>query len=106
MPKKMCNNIALGKNIKNIRRSLNYTQEQFAEKLEISSQFLSQVERDIAGISLDTAIKICQIANCSPSLLFKDIITVTNPLEKYELLSENNKKIINDMIEILLKNHN
>lgn len=38
------NNIIIGRNIKNIRKDLDLTQEDFAEKLNINAQFLSQVE--------------------------------------------------------------
>lgn len=104
MPKKMYKSITLGKNIKNIRRNMKYTQEQFAEKIEISSQFLSQTERGVAGISLDTAIKICNTANCSPALLFKDIIKTTSTFDNYTLLTDTNKTIVDQLIKVLLDN--
>lgn len=59
------NNIIIGRNIKNIRKDLDLTQEDFAEKLNINAQFLSQVETGKAGISIDNAINICNTANCS-----------------------------------------
>ena len=52
------NNIIIGRNIKNIRKDLDLTQEDFAEKLNINAQFLSQVETGKAGISIDNAINI------------------------------------------------
>ena len=57
------NNIIIGRNIKNIRKDLDLTQEDFAEKLNINAQFLSQVETGKAGISIDNAINICNTAN-------------------------------------------
>ncbi len=94
----------LGENIKYIRKKANYTQEEFSEKLGITPQFLSSVERGIAGISINTAIKICQITECSPMLLFKDIIKVNSIDDKYDLLNEKDKSVINKMIEYLLEN--
>lgn len=67
------NNIIIGRNIKNIRKDLDLTQEDFAEKLNINAQFLSQVETGKAGISIDNAINICNTANCSSIKLFKDL---------------------------------
>ena len=103
-PENKFKSITLGKNIKAIRHSMKCTQEQFAEKLDISSQFLSQVERGIAGISLDTAIRICHISHCSPTVLLKDLVELSDTLDKYSLLSDTNKNVVNQLIEVLLNN--
>lgn len=92
----------LGENIKYIRKKNKYTQEEFSEKLGITPQFLSSVERGVNGISIETAIKICQITKCSPMSLFKGIIETSSIEDKYELLSAKNKKVIDKMIEYLL----
>lgn len=92
----------LGQNIKDIRNSINLTQEEFAEKLNINSQFLSKVENGKVGISLDTAINICNTAGCSSVPLFKNIIKSPNIIDKYELLSQRDKSVINQMITYLL----
>jgi len=55
----------LGKNIKYYRKQKNLTQEQMAESLELSVGFISQVERGIAKMSLDTLIDLCDILDCS-----------------------------------------
>ena len=95
-------NAILGQNIKEIRKGLNMTQEEFAEQLNINPQFLSQVETGKVGISIDNAINICQTANCSSVNLFKGIINTPNIIDKYELLSERDKSVINQMIIYLL----
>lgn len=55
----------LGKNIKYYRKQKNLTQEQLAECLELSVGFISQVERGIAKMSLDTLIELCDFLDCS-----------------------------------------
>lgn len=95
-------NPILGQNIKEIRNGLHLTQEEFAEQLNINWQFLSKVENGKVGISLDTAINICNCAKCSPVQLFKNIINSPNIIDKYELLSERDKFVINQMINCLL----
>jgi len=95
----------LGNNIKEIRKKTNYTQDEFSEKLGITPQFLSSVERGISGISLTTAIKICQIANCSPLALFKNIIKISSLEDKYELLSDKDKQVIEKLIDYLLERY-
>ena len=96
------NNIIIGRNIKNIRKDLDLTQEDFAEKLNINAQFLSQVETGKAGISIDNAINICNTANCSSIKLFKDLIKSPDIIDQYELLTDRDKSVINKMITVLL----
>lgn len=55
----------LGKNIKYYRKQKNLTQEQMAEALELSVGFVSQVERGIAKMSLDTLVELCDLLECS-----------------------------------------
>ncbi len=95
-------NITLGQNIRDIRKNLNLTQEEFSEKLNINPQFLSQIETGKVGISIDTAINICKIANCSSTILFKGIINSSNISDNYELLNDRDKSVINQMIIYLL----
>lgn len=95
-------NTIIGQNIRDIRKKLNLTQEDFAEKLGKNPQFLSQIENGKVGISLENAINICNIANCSSVNLFKDIIKTPDIIDKYELLSERDKSVVNQMITYLL----
>jgi len=93
-------NTTLGKNIRNIRKSLNLTQEEFAEKLNL--QFISQVENGKVGISIDTLINICNLANCSSATIFHGVLKSPSAIENYELLTNRDKSIIDQMITCLL----
>ncbi len=93
----------LGENIKSIRKKAKYTQEDFSEKLGITPQFLSSVERGINGISLTTAIKIIKITHCSPMSLFKGIVEISSIEDKYELLADDDKKVVEKMINYLME---
>lgn len=97
-------NIILGQNIKNIRLGLNLTQEKFAEQLNLNPQFISQIETGRVGISIDNAINICNLASCSPAILFKDLVSSSsfNMIDNYELLNERDKSVVNQMIVYLL----
>lgn len=48
----------LGKNIKEVRKSLKMTQEQLAEKIEVSTVFISQIESGSRKPSLETIYKL------------------------------------------------
>lgn len=56
---------ALGQNIKFYRKQKNLTQERLAEELDLSVGFISQVERGITRMSLDTLIELCDLLGCS-----------------------------------------
>ena len=95
-------NITLGQNVRDIRKSMNLTQEEFAEKLNLNSQFISQIETGKVGISVDNVINICNMANCSSVNLFKGLINSPDVIDNYELLSSRDKSVINQMITYLL----
>ena len=50
----MKDDIMIGNRIRTIRESLSLTREQFAELIDISSSFLSQIERGDKSMSIDT----------------------------------------------------
>ena len=98
-------NKIIGNNIRYIRKSNKLSQEKFAEKVELSPQFVSDVERGLEGISLVTAIKICNTMNCSPLVLFANLIeydNFINEMDNFTKLSEKNRNIILDIISALL----
>lgn len=65
--------IALGKNIKYYRKQKKLTQEQLAEQVNLSLGFISQVERGVTSMSLDTLIDICNSLDCSPGEILENI---------------------------------
>ncbi len=64
--------IKLGKNIKYCRNQKNITQEQLAEALDLSTGFVSQIERGVGRTSLDTLINICDFLECSAGDMIND----------------------------------
>lgn len=64
-------NIEIGERIKTAREAARLTQEVFSEKIEVSPQFVSDLERGVVGISLQTLKKACVILGVSSDeLLF------------------------------------
>jgi len=63
----------LGLRIQYFRKLRGYTQESFAELVDISSSFLSQVESSasLKGISLETMFKIADALQIEPYQLLK-----------------------------------
>ena len=52
-------NVEIGARIREARESARMTREGFAEKVDISTQFLTDIERGRMRASLETIIKIC-----------------------------------------------
>ena len=51
----------IGVRIKEKRKSLNYTQEEISEKLGISIKHYGNVERGLAGLSLENLVQLANI---------------------------------------------
>ena len=104
---------SIGKKIKLARNKQNYTQEELAEKLGLSTRYISQLERGIAFGSATTIINICKALQISSDFLFSDLIQNSSPnlneivdikfLENYLKLSSYNKDIIKSFTNELLK---
>lgn len=63
--------IEMGKRMKEQRKSLHFTQEYMAEKLDISIKHYGEVERGIAGLSLENLIEVSEILGVSLDYLVK-----------------------------------
>ncbi len=61
----------MGLRIKNRRKEIGLTQESFAEKLEISVKHLSEVERGLAGLSIENLVKLSEILEISLDYVIK-----------------------------------
>ena len=52
-------NIQIGEQIKQARERAKLTQEQFAERIDVSPQYVSDLERGVVGVSIATLKRIC-----------------------------------------------
>lgn len=71
----------LGKRIKEIRLELGFTQEQLADKLNISAKSLSQIETGNNFVSAETLESLCNVLEIKPKTLFD--------FDKYEQSEKN-----------------
>ena len=103
----------IGKKIKLARTNANFTQEQLAEKISLSTRYISQLERGIAFGSATTITNICKILNINPNFLFEDLLNEDSCefndlidakfLKSYSKLNNYNINILNSMASELLK---
>lgn len=99
----------LGRKIRQQRKEKKYTLEQLAEKLDVSTTFIGQIERAKGIPSLETLVKIANVLEISTdSLLFGDLNNKSGHkhfIEKVEELTEtftpNEKELLLKNIEII-----
>lgn len=73
----MLNKTVIGKRLRKQREYVGMTREEFAEKANISWQFLAEIENGSKGMSAETLYKICTVFNLSADhlLLGKENLT-------------------------------
>ena len=52
-------NVEIGEQVKTAREKARLTQEQLAERIEVSPHYISDLERGVVGISLATLRRLC-----------------------------------------------
>lgn len=62
-------NQQIGERCRYAREAAGYTQERLAEQIGVSTQFLSDAERGITGMSVTTIIKLCNVLSVSTDYL-------------------------------------
>lgn len=102
-------NIQIGERCRRARETAGYTQEQLAERIGVSTQFLSDAERGVTGMSVSTIIKLCQILSISTDFLLLGQDTANNaesPLSiftRIQRLSPQEQEIIEAVSNLMIK---
>ena len=102
-------NVQIGRQIKLAREKKNLTQEQFAERIGVSPQFVSDMERGVVGVSLTTMKNICvELDVSSDTLLFGSPSPTLSPiLEQLSSVDETELSMVADILRdvIALRNY-
>lgn len=91
---------SLGERIKTQRKYKGTTQEHFAEHLDVSVGYISQIERGITKVSLERLLDIAEYLECNTSFLLEGTaLNDTNYLlkefnELFQKFSTSEKKIL------------
>ena len=67
--------LTLGDRIKEVRKKKDLTQEELAELLNISVEFISQIERGLKLPSMQVFIKLVEALNVSADYLLRDSVS-------------------------------
>jgi len=69
------NKLTMGDRIKEVRKRCGLTQEQLAERLDISVEFVGQIERGLKVPSMQVFIKIIEALNVSADYILRDSVS-------------------------------
>jgi transcriptional regulator with XRE-family HTH domain len=99
---------AMGQRIKTARERKGYTQEQLAERLNLSVQHVSVIERGVKAPKLETFIRIANELQVNADFLLSDVLAVSAQLEandlyeRMEAVSDRDKERILKVIQVLV----
>ncbi|MCL2443930.1 MAG: helix-turn-helix domain-containing protein [Treponema sp.] len=97
----------LSSNIKRCRLRDNISQIALAEKLEISTNFLSDIERCKAWVSPDTLVRLADALNVEPYELIKpDALLTDKEKDVLQRYSKENIKAVLTVINQIKENFN
>ena len=66
--------IKIGDLLRRTRKSLGYTQEDVAERLDLASRYVSDIERNKTKGSIDTLVKLCNIYHITPTYVLQEYL--------------------------------
>ena len=90
-------NIQIGKQVKLAREQSRLTQEQLAEKLECTPQYLSDLERGVVGISVALLKKLCVVLGVSSD----DILFAGEAKNTLESIEQKGKRLSHRQFQLL-----
>lgn len=100
----------IGRRIQEIRKQKGLTQEQLAERVNISPHYLSALERGVYNIKLDLLVDILNVLNCSADEVFQDVVDSSSKIkasqlsEKLKGLPLQEQRKILEVVDIMIAN--
>ena len=96
--------VKLGHRVRQQRKLCGLTQEQLAEKAEISCPFVGHIERGEKKPSIETIVALCNALSISPTTLLQDSLS-PEVLHSQEAVGEENRALFSDLMQVL-REHN
>jgi transcriptional regulator with XRE-family HTH domain len=100
---------ALGQRIQRKRKSQNKTQENLAEAISVTVGYVSQIERGITKINLETLSSIAEYLRCDITDFLSDTVKMSNNYLSEDFsdiikkLNPSNRKILIEIAQVLEK---
>lgn len=102
----------IGERLKKARKAKKLTQEDLAEKLDVSIAFLSRIERGSSQVNLKRLTQICEILEISEGDILNGVSSKSNKYldTKFADLLKNcsseKQKLIYDVAKVIAENRN
>lgn len=99
-------NICIGERVRQARNASGYTQEKLAEKLDVTIQYVSDLERGVVGTSIPTLVRICESLSVSSDFLLMGLDREVEPLDlsiRLRKLSPKERRLVESSIELMLE---
>lgn len=99
----------IGTNISKCRKARKMRQEDLAQKTNLSTNYISAVERGVKVPSVEALIDIMNALNVSADAIFCDVVNAGSAEknrqldEKVSRLSVENRKTVFDVLDVLIK---
>ena len=102
----MFDNYSLGKRLVFLRQQFGFSQELLAEKAELSTEYISQLERGMKNPTVRSVQRLCDAFGIQLSDFFQENITIPDVLDtqidaKLRTKSSREKEIILQQLELL-----
>lgn len=100
----------LGSRIRSARKEKGFTQEELAEKVDISLAYMGEIERGVKYPSMNVFIKLVEVLDVSADYLMRDKLEtgkvhVFNDItRKMEHLKPKQVNAISELIDVYIKN--
>lgn len=98
---------AMGERLRAQRKLHHLTQEQLAEKLDISIKHYSEAERGVIGLSVDNLIKVSKVLGISLDYLLKGVMieypVPVRMIEIYSACPDSKKEYLLEILELEAK---
>jgi transcriptional regulator with XRE-family HTH domain len=98
-------NIQIGTRCRKAREAAGYTQENLAEMIDRTPQFISDYERGICGLSLPTIMQLCSVLSVSADYILFGHGTgnPTDLPERISNLSDAERDIVEQQVNLTIK---
>lgn len=108
MKKKKDLNIQIGKRIQKARLSAGMTQADLADGVEVSEQYISDLERGVVGASVQTLMNICSVLSLTSDSILFGVVDVPSGMlfQQLESLSVKEFRLVEESVRLMLEAFN
>lgn len=85
--------MSLGNKLLNLRKSKNLSQEEVADKLDVSRQTVSKWETDLSTPDFDKIVPLCNLYGITPDELLLENKVTNRVINEYPSLDDNERKL-------------